>query len=95
MANIAEHYGIAELYMFGSLARDEALPDSDVDLLYRLKPEAALRMMAKQQLTDDLQHFFGRKASLLSYDSLIRRAQRSRASRMFLNHIKPDLIQVI
>lgn len=28
-----QQYGIAAIYLFGSVARDEARPDSDVDLL--------------------------------------------------------------
>ncbi|KAB7788813.1 nucleotidyltransferase family protein [Bifidobacterium cebidarum] len=95
LASIVKQYGVAELYVFGSVARDEALPDSDVDLLYRLKPGATLGMLSRQQLIDDLQHLFGREVSLLSYDSLIRHAQKSRASRMFLEHITPDLIRIV
>ena len=30
--NLSKQYGIKALYLFGSIARDEARPDSDVDL---------------------------------------------------------------
>lgn len=30
--------GVTHLYLFGSTARDEAHPDSDVDLFFRLRP---------------------------------------------------------
>ena len=30
---IAQHYGIAALYLFGSYARGEAMPHSDIDFL--------------------------------------------------------------
>ncbi len=28
------HFGVAHLYLFGSVARDDARPDSDVDLFF-------------------------------------------------------------
>ncbi len=31
--NLRQRYGVASLALFGSVARDEARPDSDVDLL--------------------------------------------------------------
>jgi uncharacterized protein len=30
---LVDHFGVQSLYLFGSVARDEARPDSDVDLL--------------------------------------------------------------
>lgn len=32
-AEIAKRFGVSSLYLFGSVARDEASPESDVDLL--------------------------------------------------------------
>lgn len=37
-----EALGVAELYLFGSVARDEAGPDSDVDVLVELGPGIGL-----------------------------------------------------
>jgi uncharacterized protein len=34
LAELCEKYGIAELAVFGSMARGDERPDSDVDLLY-------------------------------------------------------------
>jgi predicted nucleotidyltransferase len=34
LAELCQKYGIAELSVFGSVARGDARPDSDVDLLY-------------------------------------------------------------
>jgi uncharacterized protein len=34
LAELCRKYGIAELAVFGSVARGDAGPDSDVDLLY-------------------------------------------------------------
>lgn len=94
VARLVERHHIAEMYVYGSVARGDARPDSDVDLIYRLKPGASYSIMEKQQLIDDLESMLGRKVSLLSYDSLLRHAKRSRASKRFLDHITPDLIKV-
>jgi predicted nucleotidyltransferase len=37
LAELCQKYGIAELSVFGSVARGDARPDSDVDLLYVLQ----------------------------------------------------------
>lgn len=94
ISQLVERYDIADMYVFGSVARGEARPDSDVDLLYRLKPGASHSMMTMQRLADDLESMTGRKVSLTSYDSLLRNAQRSRASQRFLEHIAKDMIKV-
>jgi len=39
---LVERYGIKSLYLFGSLARDEAHPGSDVDLLVEFKQPVGL-----------------------------------------------------
>ncbi|TYC63949.1 nucleotidyltransferase domain-containing protein [Stappia sp. BW2] len=36
--------GLAHLYLFGSVARGDARPDSDIDLAYELKPGAKLSL---------------------------------------------------
>lgn len=36
--------GVAALYLFGSYARDEARPDSDIDVLVDFQPQHGLRL---------------------------------------------------
>lgn len=40
---LAERYGVARLYLFGSTARDDARPDSDVDILVGFNGPATSR----------------------------------------------------
>lgn len=42
LASLCERFGVLELAVFGSLARGEAGPGSDIDLLYVLAPDAGL-----------------------------------------------------
>jgi hypothetical protein len=37
--------GIASLFLFGSYARDEARPDSDIDLLAEARPDVSLSIL--------------------------------------------------
>jgi predicted nucleotidyltransferase len=65
LASICHRYGIAELLVFGSVARGEARADSDIDLLYRLAPGARLGWEI-EQLNDELDALFGRHVDLVS-----------------------------
>jgi uncharacterized protein len=69
LANICDRYGIAKLEVFGSQARGTARPDSDIDVLYALRPGSKLGWEI-EQLTDELSVLFGRKVDLISLRSL-------------------------
>jgi predicted nucleotidyltransferase len=62
LEDICTRYGIAELAVFGSVARGEAAPTSDVDLLYVLHPGARLGF-AIDDLEDELADLFGRRVT--------------------------------
>lgn len=68
LAGLCRKYGIAELLVFGSTARGEAGPDSDVDLLYVRAPGNDLGM-AYFDLKEDLEMLFGRPVDLVAKDS--------------------------
>ena len=57
--------------LFGSVARGDAGPDSDVDLLYVRVPGNDLGM-AYLDLQDDLERLFGRHVDLVAKDGLHR-----------------------
>ncbi|HEY5999539.1 MAG TPA: nucleotidyltransferase family protein [bacterium] len=61
---IAERYGARNIRVFGSLARGEAGPDSDVDLLVQLDPGVTLLKHAA--LVRELEALLGRKVDVVS-----------------------------
>jgi uncharacterized protein len=70
IAAFCRRWGIVELWLFGSVARGDALPDSDADILVRFAPTAATSTWDWPAMTDDLQRIFGRRVDLLT-DSVL------------------------
>lgn len=71
LAELCRKYGIAELSVFGSVARGDARPDSDIDLLYVRVPGNDLGM-SYFALQEDLEDLFGRPVDLVPKDGLHR-----------------------
>jgi predicted nucleotidyltransferase len=69
LAAICDRYGIAELKIFGSRARGTARPDSDIDVLYALRPGRRLGW-EMEQLADELTQLFGSRVDLVSARAL-------------------------
>lgn len=69
LAELCRHYGIARLEVFGSVARGEQRPDSDVDLLYTLEGGRALGWEV-EDLVESLTEVFHRPVDLVSRRSL-------------------------
>ena len=65
---IATKYGAYNLRVFGSVARGEATPDSDVDFLVELKPQSSL--FDYIALMQDLAALLGRKVDIAEPDNL-------------------------
>jgi predicted nucleotidyltransferase len=61
--------GVRHLYLFGSVARDQALPDSDVDLFFDyVKGQFGLfALVGVKELASDI---LGRSADIMTRDSL-------------------------
>ncbi len=65
---LTEHYGVRSLALFGSVARNEARPDSDVDLLVEFsRPVGLFGLFALQ---DYLESLLGSKVDLGTVESL-------------------------
>ena len=58
--------GIRRLSLFGSVARGDAQPDSDVDLAAELDPNARIGLLALGALERRLGELVGRKVDLLA-----------------------------
>lgn len=69
LAELCRRYGIARLEVFGSVARGEQRPDSDVDLLYTLEGGRALGWEV-EDLVESLTGVFHRPVDLVSRRSL-------------------------
>lgn len=65
---LAQRYGATNVRVFGSVARGEATPDSDVDLLVNFREGTSLFELSG--FWQDLQELLGRDVNLLSENGL-------------------------
>ena len=66
IAEFCRRWGILELWAFGSLARGEARPESDADVLVRFAPESTASSWDLPAMADELAGIFGRRVDLLT-----------------------------
>ena len=69
LRDICDRYGIARLDVFGSVSRGDEAPDSDIDVLYELRPGARLGWEI-EDLADELSGALGRRVDLVSRNAL-------------------------
>lgn len=67
--DVCERYCVASLEVFGSVARGKGRDDSDVDLLYVLKPGVRLGFKLFD-LEDELAALFGRPVDLVGRNAV-------------------------
>ena len=68
MVNLCERYRVSSLFVYGSFARGDARPDSDIDLLaYFSKAGGFLELVALER---ELTRLFGRKVDLQTEPAL-------------------------
>ncbi len=65
-----EEFGVVRLAIFGSVARDEAGPESDVDVLVELDPGARVGLFEFVRLKMRLEELLGSPVDLVTKDSL-------------------------
>ena len=70
IAGLCQRYQVRELSLFGSVARGEARPDSDIDLLVEFLPEATVDLVDYNSLMMELSQLLGRKVDLVSKNGL-------------------------
>jgi predicted nucleotidyltransferase len=69
IAEICRRYQVREMAVFGSAARGELRPDSDIDVLVEFLPDAAIGWDFFQ-LEEELSELFGRRVDLGTKRSL-------------------------
>ena len=70
LAALAQQFGIETLSIFGSVARGEAGPDSDVDIVIALEPSSRVGLLEHARIADELSRAFGRRVDLVTWKSL-------------------------
>lgn len=66
LAGLCQRYQVKELSLFGSVARGEMRPDSDIDLLVEFLPHASVDLFDFGHLEEELAALFGRRVDLVS-----------------------------
>ena len=78
LAALCRRWHIRELKLFGSQARGDARPDSDVDLMVSFDESARVSLWDFVRLKDELEAIFGKSVDLLT-DQPIRNPYRRRS----------------
>ena len=67
-ATLVQRFGVAELFLFGSFARDQATDDADIDLLVQFDgPATSKQFFGTQFYIEDL---LGRRVDLVTEKAL-------------------------
>lgn len=80
---LRERFGVSSIALFGSHARDEARPDSDVDLLVEF--EGTVTFLGYMDLIDHLEQLFGTRVDVATATELKPRVR---------PYVEKDLIRV-
>lgn len=70
LTDICQRYHVRELSFFGSAARGEMRPESDVDLLVEFLPDADIDLIDYAGLMLDLSYLLNKKVDLVSKNGL-------------------------
>lgn len=78
VAALCRRWRVRELSLFGSVARGEARPDSDVDVLVTFASDASWSLLDLMEMRGELVSLFGREVDLVE-EAAIRNPFRLRA----------------
>lgn len=70
LAQLCRRYRVRELDYFGSAARGEIRPDSDIDILVEFLPDSGTDLVDYAGLMMDLSELLGRRVDLVSRKGL-------------------------
>jgi uncharacterized protein len=66
LAELCRQYGVRELSLFGSAARGEMRPGSDIDIMVEFDASARIGLLKFESLSEDLEALVGRKVDLVT-----------------------------
>ncbi|MEW6689984.1 MAG: nucleotidyltransferase domain-containing protein [Pseudomonadota bacterium] len=84
LAAVCRKYGIRKMSLFGSAARGELRPDSDVDLMVEFKASSKTTLFDYASLQDELSPLFGNRRIQIASPGILKNPYRRRT-------ILPDL----
>ncbi len=70
LATLCQKYGVRELSCFGSTARNQMRPDSDLDILVEFAPDSEIDLIDYAGLMLELTRLAGRSVDLVSKKGL-------------------------
>ena len=70
LAELCRKYQVRELAVFGSAARGELRPDSDIDLLVEFEPTAKVGFLRLAEMAEAFGEALGRPVDLIPKDGL-------------------------
>ena len=70
VAEVCRRYQVRELSVFGSAARGELRPDSDIDLLVEFEAEARVGFLRLAEVSEAFGELLGRSVDLVPKDGL-------------------------
>jgi predicted nucleotidyltransferase len=72
VVELCHRYRVKELSVFGSAARGELRPDSDIDLLVEFQEDAGIGLFELWDLNDEFERMLGRRVDLVPKGGLKR-----------------------
>jgi uncharacterized protein len=66
LADVRRRYGVKELSLFGSAARGETRPESDIDVMVEFEPGMRVGLIKFESLVEELESLTGRRVDLVT-----------------------------
>jgi predicted nucleotidyltransferase len=70
LAEVCRRYGVKELSLFGSAARGEMRPESDIDIMVEFKPGVRIGLVKFESLVEELELLTGHRVDLVTKSGL-------------------------